>query len=59
MIAAAARVAQPGDRARLLRGCRTAVASRHSRDEVARRQVSLYRDVINPRLGDESPAGRH
>lgn len=53
MIAAAARVAQPGDRARLLHGCRAAVSSRHSRDEVARRQVALYRDVINPRVGDE------
>ena len=59
MIAAASRVAHPSDRARLSIGCRTAVSSRHSREEIARKQVAVYRDVINPRRGDEPPVGRH
>jgi len=59
MIAAASRVAHLSDRARLFLGCRAAVTSRHSREEVARKQVAVYEDVINRRRGDEPPAGRH
>jgi len=59
MITAAARLAQPDDRARLFVECRAAVHSRHSREEVARKQMAVYRDVINSRLGGEPPAELH
>jgi glycosyltransferase involved in cell wall biosynthesis len=59
MITAASRLAQPDDRARLLVECRAAVHSRHSREEVARKQIVVYRDVINSRLGGEPPVELH
>lgn len=48
MIAAASCIAQPLHRARLSVACRTVITSRHSRDEVARKQVFIYRGVIKP-----------
>jgi glycosyltransferase involved in cell wall biosynthesis len=57
MIAAASVIAQPSERARLSAECRTVIASRHSRAEVARKQVAIYRDVIKPRLVAESLDG--
>ncbi len=57
MIAAASRLAQPANRVRLFSDCRTVVASRYSREEVAQRQVAVYRAVIRPYSADESPAG--
>ena len=57
MVAAASVIAQPSERARLSAECRTVIASRHSRAEVARKQVAIYRDVIKPRLVAESLDG--
>lgn len=49
MIAAASTIVQPSHRARLSKECRTVMASRHSREEVARKQVAIYQEVIKPR----------
>ena len=57
MIAAASVIAQPSEQARLSAECRTVIASRHSRAEVARKQVAIYRDVIKPCLVAESLDG--
>ena len=59
MITAAFTVAQPNHRARLSAECRTAIISRHNRDEVARKQVAIYQSVIKPRLGAELLTGCH
>ena len=49
MIAAASTITQPSHRAHLSTECRTLMASRHSREEVARKQVAIYQGVIQPR----------
>jgi glycosyltransferase involved in cell wall biosynthesis len=48
MIAAASCIAEPLRRTRLSATCRMVVTSRHSRDEVARKQVVIYRGAIKP-----------
>jgi len=53
MIVAAAAIAQLADRAHLSAQCRSVMTSRHSRDEVARKQIAIYRDVMKPRSGVE------
>ena len=58
MIAAVTTIAQPSHRARLSTECRSVITSRHSREEVARKQVAIYRSVINSRTGAE-PLGGH
>ncbi len=57
MIAAALVIAQPTDLGRLSAECRTAMTSRHNRNELARKKVAIYRGVIKPRLGAEPLAG--
>lgn len=49
MIAAASTIVQPSHRARLSKECRTVMALRYSREEVARKQVAIYQGVIKPR----------
>lgn len=49
MIAAASTIVQPSHRARLSAQCRIVMASRYSREEVARKQVAIYQGVIKPR----------
>ena len=46
MIAAASTIVQPSHRARLSKDCRTVMASRYSREEVARKQIAIYQGVI-------------
>jgi len=58
MIAAASHLAKPANRARLFADCRTVVASRHRREEVAQLQLDVYRNVIRHYAADESPTGR-
>jgi len=58
MIAAASHLAKPANCDRFFADCRTAVASHHSREEVAQRQIAVYRDVIRHYAADESPTGR-
>ena len=51
MIAAAAAIAQPADRSRLAAECRSVMTSGHSREEVARKQITIYQRVITARYG--------
>ena len=53
MIVAATAIAQLADRARLSAQCRSVMTSRHSRDEVACKQIAIYRDVMKLRSGVE------
>jgi glycosyltransferase involved in cell wall biosynthesis len=58
MIAAASAIAQSSVRAHLSAEARTVMASRHSRDEVAQKQIAIYRGVIASPWGAEQRAVR-
>jgi glycosyltransferase involved in cell wall biosynthesis len=46
MVLAATAISQPSHRSRLSAECRSAMTARHSRDEVARKQIAIYRGTI-------------